>query len=345
MPNFSVDELTRITADIFAAAGAPRDHAETVAVALVGANAAGHDSHGVIRIPQYLDWVNKGDLDPAATMSIERETPILAVANGNWGFGQIVGVQAMEVGIDKVRVSGLASVALKNANHLGRIGDYATMAAREGFISMIFINAHGGGRLVAPWGGLERRLSANPLAVGIPRGDADPIILDMSTCVVAEGKVRVAKHKGDSLPEGCIIDSEGNPSVDPNDFYGPPQGALLPIGKHKGYGLGIIVDILAGAVTSAGCTNPDIDRIGNGTFMILIDPVQFTAREDFEAETSRFVEYVKSARLAPGVEEILMPGDPETLTTRQRSRDGIDVPEETWAQIRRAVAHLDVEIP
>jgi uncharacterized oxidoreductase len=227
----------------------------------------------------------------------------------------------------------VAVVALRNAGHLGRIGDWAQAAARAGQLSLHFVNTSGLGILVAPLGGINRRISANPIAVGIPSRSGTPIILDISTSMIAEGKIKVALNKGVPVPDGCIIDAEGRPINDPKTFYGPPPGAILPFGGHKGYGLSVIADILAGALTGSGCSTPGVTRLVNGMLTILMAPGFFQSDEAFYEEVGRFVAYVKSSAKASPESEILMPGEVEEQTRARRLRDGIDLDETTWGQI------------
>jgi uncharacterized oxidoreductase len=226
-------------------------------------------------------------------------------------------------------------IALRNAGHLGRIGDWPLMLARDGLFSLHFVNTTGAGILVAPYGGTQRRLSANPIAAGVPTA-GPPMILDMSTCTVAEGKLRVALNKGAEVAEGCIIDSAGRPTTDPRVFYGDPPGAILPIAGHKGHGLSVLCEVLAGALTGGGCSNPRETRVANNMLSIFLDPGFFGSEEEFAAEARRFLEHVKSSAPAVPGGEILAPGEPERRTRAARLRDGIELDDTTWGQLRDA---------
>ncbi|MDP6953969.1 MAG: Ldh family oxidoreductase, partial [Alphaproteobacteria bacterium] len=251
------DKLAALTAAIFRHAGSSDDEADTIARHLVEANLVGHDSHGVIRVPAYVQWVQDGKLVPNQKISVVFENDSMAVLDGNFGFGQSIGEQAVDYGIEKCRKSGLSLVGLRNAGHVGRVGDWAIRAAAQGLVSLHFVNTSGGGILVAPFGGIERRLSANPIAAGIPVAGGEPIIADLSTCVIAEGKIRVARNKGVPVPDNAILDGEGNPTTDPEAFYADPPGAILTIGAHKGYVLSVLCEVMAGAITGSGCSNPN----------------------------------------------------------------------------------------
>lgn len=333
------DRLRELTEAIFRAAGCQEGEAQCIAEHLVEANLVGHDSHGVLRVPSYVQWLNAGKVLAGRTIEIVFENDAIAVVDGGFGFGQSIGEQAVKLGIEKCARHGVAVIALRNTGHLGRIGDWPLLAAQAGKLSLHFVNTTGAGILVAPFGGINRRLSANPIAAGIPVAGGSPLLLDISACTLAEGKIRVALNKGTPVPENCIIDAQGRPTTDPRVFYADPPGAILPIAGHKGYGLSVLCEILAGALTGGGCSNPDnAARVLNGMLSIYLDPSFFQAEPTFAGEVQRFIQWVKSsAKAAPGG-EILMPGEIETRTKAQRLRDGIDIDDTTWTQIV-ATAH------
>jgi uncharacterized oxidoreductase len=317
------EKLTRLTTSIFAAAGSNPDEAERIGRHLVEANLVGHDSHGVIRVSPYIEFVRAGKVVP----------------------NQSIGEQAVTLGIEKCKQHGVSVVALRNAGHLGRIGDWPLMAARTGIASLHFVNTSGAGILVAPFGGINRRLSANPIAAGVPRDGGEPILLDISCCTIAEGKLRVAFNKGVDVREGCIIDSNGQPTCDPKVFYAQPPGAILSIAEHKGYGLGIITELFAGALTGGGASNPaNAGRLGNGMLSIYLDPKFFGQQPAFAAEVHRFVEWVKSSEKADPNGEILMPGEIEEHTRARRVRDGIELDDKTWKALTDTARSLEVPV-
>ena len=219
MPTIHATELRKFIAETLTAADALPEEGCIVADALVDANLAGHDSHGVMRAPYYIRWMEQGLISPGAKLRVVTETESLAVFDGGWGFGQVMGQEATRMAIRKARETGSVTVTGRQFCHMGRLGDYPAMAAREGMAAIMFINTHGGGRLVAPWGGVERRLSANPIAIAVPRRDRGPIIVDISTCKIAEGKIRNMRTANEPVPEGCIIDADGNCG-----FRGKPIG-------------------------------------------------------------------------------------------------------------------------
>jgi uncharacterized oxidoreductase len=327
------DRLERLVSDIFAAAGCGAAEHERIARYLVEANLVGHDSHGVIRVPSYIDWLRSGKVIANQALKIVFENDVLAVVDGQFGFGQVMGEEATRLLIAKAGRQGVAAVALRNSGHLGRIGDWALLAARAGKVSVHVVNTSGGGILVAPFGGNERRLSANPIAAGVPVAGGEPIVVDISTCTIAEGKIKVAFNQGARVPDGCIVDGEGRPTDDPKAFYATPPGAILPLGGHKGYCLSVLAEVLAGALTGGGCSHFGVDRVANNMFSLGIDPAFLRSSPDFSAEIDRFIAHVKSARTVVPDGEILMPGEPEARTRDRRKRDGIELDETTWGQI------------
>src|SRR5882724_5505584 len=281
MVTIQFQKLIDFVADIFKRAGSSEAEAKRIGSYLVTANLTGHDSHGVIRVPVYMRWKNNGDIVSDRTVKLLVDTPSLAVVDGCFGYGQTVGPQAVAIGIEKCKSAGLAAITLRNSGHIGRIGDWAEMAAAEGLVSIHFVNA-AGSILVAPYGGVDRRLSTAPYCVGIPREGQRPIVLDFATSIVAEGKVLVASRGGKKLPKGALIDLDGTLSEDPAVLYGPYQpegprdhsqgkGAIRAFGEHKGSGLAFICELLGGALTGTGATGPD-RRFANGMFAIYVDP-------------------------------------------------------------------------
>jgi uncharacterized oxidoreductase len=340
MPTFKPEELKRAGSDVFKAAGAPAVEADLVADFLVRANLAGHDSHGVIRVPQYVEEIRAGRLVPGAPIKIVQETPSSALLDGNWGFGQVIAKRAAEIAIEKARTQTISIVNVYNTNHIGRLGDYPQMAAIQDMIGIIMVNAGGAGQSVAPFGGTGKRLATNPLSIAVPTSGDVPLILDMATSVVAEGKVRVKKNRKQKTPDGWLIGSDGNPSNDPNALYtNPATAAIMPLGGltggHKGFGLAFMVEILTGILTKAGYSHEKVTRVCNGTVMIAINVATFVPVEEFKRQTQDLIRYIKTSPRIPGVEEILVPGEPEAKEEKKRLKEGIFVEEETWNQIKK----------
>jgi len=337
-----VAQLEQVCADTFARVGSTPEEALRVARSLIGANLTGHDSHGVIRVPRYVDWVKTGDIVPNQTVAVLVDTPALAVVDGRYGYGQTVAPDAVRIGIEKARGSGLSAVALRDAGHIGRIGEWAEMAAAEGLVSIHFVTASGS-ILVAPFGARQRRLSTAPFCVGIPREGQEPVILDFATSVVAEGKVMVASQGGKKLPEGALIGPDGEFSTDPATLYGPYEpegprdatqgkGAIRAFGDHKGSGLAFMCEILGGSLTGAKATGPG-RRFCNGMFSIYVDPRRVDPAHVFDADVTRYIAYFKSAKPAKGVDEVLVPGEPERRTRAERLKNGVPLTEATWNSI------------
>src|SRR3979490_409407 len=295
MVTVQVKNLINFVAEVFAHSDSSPEEATRIATYLTTANLTGHDSHGVIRVPVYIRWKQMGSVVPDQTVELVVDTASLAVVDGKFGYGQTVAPQAVKIGIEKCKKAGLAAVALRNAGHIGRVGDWAEMAASEGLVSVHFVNA-AGSLLVAPYGGVQKRLSTAPYCVGIPRQGQDPIVLDFATSIVAEGKVLVASRGGKKLPKGALIDFDGALSEDPAVLYGPynaegPRdhtkgtGAIRAFGEHKGSGLAFICELLGGALTGTGATAPD-PRFANGMSAVYVDPKVVDPSHFFDGETS-----------------------------------------------------------
>src|SRR3954454_23610850 len=336
MVTVQVPKLIDFVAEVFSHAGSSAEEARRIATYLTTANLTGHDSHGVIRVPVYIRWRNAGNIVPNQTIEVPIDTPSLAVVDGRFGYGQTVGPQAVRIGIDKCKATGLAAVALRNAGHIGRIGDWAEMAAEQGLVSIHFVNA-AGSVLVAPYGGVERRLSTAPYCVGIPRPGQSPIVLDFATSIVAEGKVLVASRGGKKLPKGALIDADGTLSEDPAVLYGPfdakgPRdhtagtGAIRAFGEHKGSGLAFICELLGGALTGTGATAPD-RRFANGMLAIYIDPKVVDTSNFFDGEISRYVDFIRATKPVAS-DAVLIPGDPERKMRADRTKNGVPLPDD-----------------
>jgi uncharacterized oxidoreductase len=347
MPTFSSGELETIGTALFDAVGSPHDQSQWVAETLVRSSLMGHDSHGVVRFTEYVNLVRKGLIHPGAAITIESETPAMAVLNAHLTWGQVAARHAMEMAIDKAAQNAVGVVVVRGCPHVGRLGEYVEMAAQQQMIGYAVVNSHGGGTTVAPWGGIDGRFSPNPIAFAAPSGEAWPVMMDITTSAVPEGKVRVARHRSQTLPPDCILDSEGNPATDPATFYGPPMGALLPLGGvmgHKGYTLAVMAEVLAGVLSEAGTSGEESVTQGNGVFFQAINIRAFTSLESFQERVRKLVGYVKSSRRRAGVDEILFPGEPEYRMAQRRVREGIQVEDSIWAEIRAAAQELGVEV-
>jgi hydroxycarboxylate dehydrogenase B len=352
MVTIGADQLRDLVRDIFIKAGCSRAEGERIGRSLVSANLTGHDSHGVVRVPRYLEWMAEGAFVADQRVKVLRETPVLAVVDGQYGFGQTVAPQAVEIGIEKCKAMGLSAVALRNAGHVGRVGEWAEMAANAGLVSMHFVNAPSS-LLVAPFGGIDRRMSTAPYSIGVPRPGEAPLILDFATSIVAEGKVLVASQGGKKLPDNALVAPDGSMSGDPRQLYGDYEpggprdykagkGAIRAFGEHKGSGLAFMVEILGGALTGTGAAQEG-RRWANGMLSFYVDPKQLDPDDFLPADVRRYVEFFKSSRPVGSGGEVLVPGEPEIRSRVKRLAEGIPLPEDTWARLAEAARTVGLE--
>lgn len=342
MPIVKAEDLKRKVASIYAAAGATEREAEIVAGLLVESNLLGHDSHGVIRVAQYVRGVEDGNIKPGAETVIDRETAATAVVNGNWGFGHVTATDAMGIAIEKARSASIGVVTVHNCHHVGRLGAYPPIAAEEGFVGLITNNGHGADKALAPWGGVGRILPANCFAAAFPSDKDWPVAVDLTVAVAAGGKMRVAAARGEKVGMGWVVDKDGRPSDDPEE-YTSKGGALVPFGGdvgHKGSALAVAIDILSGALSPAGCTQANPPATGNALFIQVINVEAFQPLDEFRAEVGRFVDYVKATPTAEGFDEVLLPGERSHRTKKERLADGIPVEDATWNQIEELADRL-----
>ena len=343
MPRAHAEQLAPLVTAIFEKLGAPRSRAETMTRHLLGANLAGHDSHGVILISTYVERITRGDVVPEAKVDILDETPATARVDGNWGFGQVVSEQAMELAIEKARTGNVAALTIVRQAHVGRVADYPLMAARAGMIAWMYCDSGRTAKQVAPFGGREARLGTNPMSIAIPSHLDAPVFLDMATSAVAGGKIAVARNRGQALPPGWIVDREGNPSTDAADLL--DGGAMLPLGGaqgHKGFGLSFMVEIFAGLLTGLGFGVNPSGRHNDGSLMVVLNVAAFRPLDQFKREVAEFASYIKATPRAPGVSEIYYPGELEWRTEQERRRTGIPIEDETWNALVRTANSLDL---
>ena len=349
--------LRQLSAGILGGAGASPDIAEEVATHLVGANLAGHDSHGVVRLAQYLTQIERGDLHPAARPTVLRDAGAGALIDADRGFGHFSTAFALDWALDRARDRGMASAVIRHSMHVGRLGHYTEKAAAEGMIAVVTAGAVGAdvGGLGLP-GARGRFFSTNPWSFGFPAVDRSTVF-DGATSAVAEGKVRLARTAGQSLPPGCIVDSDGNPSVDPEDFYA--GGALLPLGGeiagHKGYGLAL-ASALLGGIAAVGDPDPTVLGAliaGEGTakgraagvFLLVIDPGMFVPRDDYRLLVEEALTGLEGAPPAAGGRGPMVPGQPESSTRAQRGTTGIPLPAGTWDDLVDVARRFGVPAP
>ena len=327
---------------LFEALGSSADEARLTADHLIGANLAGHDSHGVGMIPTYVDACHAGHLSLNREIDVIVDTGAMLVVDGGLGIGQSVARQAMTLAIERANAHGIALLGLRNAHHIGRIGHWAEMAIEAGLVGIHFTNAMTTTPVVAPHGGIDARFVTNPFTVGIPRADGEPILLDFATSAIAHGKARVAMNAGRAVPEGSVIDAAGRPTTDPRVLFDEPGGALRTFAEHKGHALAIVCELLGaaltGGVTGRDANLPDRPGIVNNMLAIVFDPARLGTGPSFERETTGFVDWVRSSRLdaiGEALGGVLMPGEPERRSRAARARH-LPLDDSTLAQLAAA---------
>jgi len=344
------DRLESFASSLVAALGAPEDHAAQVASSLVAADLRGHGSHGVIRLGLYAAMVEDGAIDPAAAPTTAAETETTAIVDGHSTFGQVVGRRAVEAVVERAAARGVAAVGVRNAAHLGRIGEWAERATEAGVVLCAFVNLQGGGPLVAPAGSADRRLATNPISVGVPTfgGLEFPLVLDMATSQVAHGKISRHEATGDPLPDAWTATADGDPVTDPAVFN-QGEGALLPLGGreagYKGFGLAVAAELLAGLLGDTLVAGQFDGRwFDNAAALLAVDPLAFTTEEAVAERVTDLARHLRSADPAPGIpvghggrgDEALLPGEAEHRTLAERRAAGVPLPE----RVRGSLADL-----
>ncbi len=337
----TADQLTTFVEHIFTSTGAQPAFAHEVAAHLVAANLKGHDSHGVGMTPAYVNNIKTDLLKVDAEAELIQDSGAVMVIDGHFGFGQVVGRQAMDMAIERVKSTGVVCAGVRNCHHLGRIGTYAEHCAEAGLVSIHMVNVVGHAPQVSPWGGRDRRMTTNPFTCAVPRKDAPPVVLDMATSAVALGKVRVAYNAGKTVPEGALVDHEGAPTTNPAVMYEEPYGALGPFGQHKGYGLAVMCELLGGALAGEWTAQPENHRshhIVNHMFSCIVDPAAFGGLDKFQYEVNAMVDYLHSTTPAKGFDRVRVPGEPERESLALRIKEGIPIDENTWQGVVKAAA-------
>ena len=337
--HFQAPHLHAISRTIFVAAGASRHIADDVSEILINAHLAGHDSHGVLRVPAYIRGINDGNIKPDAEPEVVAETDNTLRVDGKGSFGHYVSRWSIRKAIEKSKTAASCCVSIFNTGHIGRLGEYAEEAAGAGCIGLITVGMGGkGAGPTVPYGGSQGTFSTNPIAIGVPTGDDTPFIVDYATSMIAEGKIQVARSKGTDLPEGCILDKNGAPSVKPADFY--DGGALLAFGRHKGYALAMFTCLLGGL---AGTFDAETGRM-NGIYMQTIDVNAFTPVDEYQKGVRAFLDVIKSTPPAHGYDEVLAPGDYESRYRAERLQSGIEIPDTINTQLQECADNLKVSI-
>jgi uncharacterized oxidoreductase len=335
MLTVAADKLREIAAALLQGAGASEEEAVIVSRHSIDSNLAGHDSHGIIQIPTYIDRIDVGHLVPQAPFEVVRETSTTTVIDGYWGFGYTVSEKAMKMTIDKAREHGVAATTVYRQGHVGRVTDYPVMAAEAGLIGMMTADSGRSAKQVVPFGGREARLGTNPICMAMPSNLEGPLFIDVATSAVAGGKISLALARGESIPEGWIVDKEGKPTTDPAALQ--QGGSSLPLGGeqgHKGYGLSVMVEIFSGILTGLGFGVEPYGRHNDGVFMAAFDVESFRPLEEFKQDVTDFAMYLKETPPAPGFSQVYYPGELEHLTTQRKLKEGIEVEDATWERLR-----------
>ena len=332
---YTPDHLRAIVRRLYAAAGAPPHIARAVAEILVHSNLRGHDSHGVLHLPRYMAEIEEGSMDPAAEPSVVKETANTLLLDGHDGPGHYTARTGMERAIDKAKAAEICRVGFRRIRHIGRLGEYAEMAARAGCVGLVVYS--GSGQRILPYGGRVGAVGTNPIAVAFPTGDDAPFVLDFATSAIAVSKMLVAQSKGENLPEGCIVDKDGQPSVDPEDYFA--GGYLCSFGGHKGYAIGLFVNLLAGLAGES-------DGEGGlwGTVFLVLDIDSMTPLQDYQQDVRAFLNRVKATPPAAGFDEVMVPGDFEYRAQVERREQGIEVPQPICDKIEGWAQKLDVSM-
>src|SRR5215472_13031269 len=335
MPKIAADRLSEIGRALFVAAGTPPEEADIVMRHVVNANLAGHDSHGVIQIPTYIERIKVGHIVPGAPWKIVQESPTTTVVDGHWGFGYVVNERAMKLTIEKAKSANVAAATVFRQGHIGRVASYTLMAAREGMIGLATADSGRSPKAVAPFGGREARLGTNPISIAVPSDLEAPFYLDMATSAVAAGKVMLAAARGEQIPQGWLVDTDGRPCTDPTRLR--KGAALLPLGGSEGYkgsGLAAMVEVLCGLLTGLGFGIEPSGRHNDGCFMAVFNVAAFRPLAAFKKEVAEFARYLKSTPPSEGSSGVFYPGELESLRGQQRRRDGIEVEDATWEKFR-----------
>lgn len=309
---------------------------------LIEANLTGHDSHGIGMLPRYAAAFREGGLKPNRHVQIRLDSGTLLALDGQAGFGQVIGHEAMQLGIARAKAHGSCVMALANAHHLCRIGAWAEMAVAEGLVSMHFVNVISR-PIVAPWGGRDARFGTNPFAAGIPVAGREPIVFDIATSVIAQGKTRVAHNKGEALAPGLLLDDRGEPTTDPRYAVVEPLGALRTFGEHKGFGLALVCELLGGALAGGMAVHGPAGgekRVLNGMLTVLFDPARLADAGAFAAEMHACIDWIKASPPQAGVDHVRVAGEPEREHRAQRLAEGIPVDQNTWQELLDAAAML-----
>ncbi len=345
MPAIAPSDLNDLVTGILHGSGLPEDQARRTAGHLVESNLMGHDSHGVLRVPGYAEQIEKGSIKALGSHIVERDSPATAVVDADGSIGILMAYEAMEMATRKAQAVGVGVVTVRRASHIGRLGAFPPLAAAQHCIGIIMLN--GGARFAAPFGGTDRRLPPNPLAISVPTDTNDPMMLDITTSMVAGGKLEVLTARNQEAPEGWLVDGDGNTVTDPA-LLRTPHAAMLPLGGalgHKGYGLSMMIDVMAGALSRAGCSRENPTRGASGFLCMALQIEAFVDMDEYRTEVRHLIDWIKSSRLMPGTDQIYLPGEIEQQRIRERTASGIPIEDATWNRIVESASKYEIPVP
>ena len=344
--NLPADQVVRLVRDILLALDVRGVDAEIVADNLVEAELLGYDTHGVVRLPRYVREIQQGEINLSAEVRVTQDFPASLLIDGDWGFGQVIANTTVDLLVERAGQQGVASAGVFHSNDVARLGAYTTRIAEHGMLGLMTVNDGGGSPHVAPWGGIAPLFSTNPLSFAAPRAGSPPLCIDMSTSICAASQILLALKAGESVPPGLVLDAAGQPSTHPGDLFASPPGSLLPVGAplagHKGFALSLIVDILSGALTGAGCSGADV-RETQGLYFHVIHIDVFVGRDVFMRRLEELVELIQSNPRAEGVEEIRIPGERASLKRAERQQEGITLIPAVWEELQTVAETLGVK--
>ena len=339
MRQFTSTALNQLVETIFVAAGAKKSDAQQIADILIANHLAGHDSHGILRIPEYLQSIKDGEIDPVASPEIIQDTPTSAVVKGNWSFGQVVGNFATDIAIEKALEVGVCAVSVVQASHTGRLAVFTERAAAKGVVMFMTIGTVDR-PMTAPYGGAAPLLGTNPIAITLPNQEGPHVTLDFATSAIAAGKIKVAKAKHEALPPNCLVDKHGNPSTNPNDFF--DGGFMIPFGGHKGYALAVMAELMSGPLV--GSENYPAVTQRSGIFIFALKASLFQPMEQYNQALQKSIQKFKAIPPAKGFDEVLLPGEPESKTYQKRIQEGIQIPQDTWDAVKKAAMTVGLDV-
>ncbi|MBS0206803.1 MAG: Ldh family oxidoreductase [Planctomycetes bacterium] len=341
----SADSLRPFAAALFQAAGISAAESKIVADSLVESNLCGHESHGVVRVREYLDFLARGAVRANVELQVLSQTASLVVCDGQLGFGQIQMHRLIELLQPMAREQGLACGTIRRCGHVGRLGEWVERLAQNKLAGLMSVNDNGVLMCVAPPGGKQARISTNPLAIGVPT-NAEPLVLDISTSMVANGKIRVAQIAGQTCPDGWLLDANGQPTNDPSTRFADPPGTILPMGGYKGFGLGLMLDILTGGLSGGFCPPAPAGEFEcNNVLLIAFDPARFDGLNHFISQSQGLSDFVRETPPAEDSNPIRLPNDRSRQTRQTRLAHGIPLDEGTWSQLVALADRLEISVP